>query len=105
MGTNYVVPNASPFKSNGVSSLTPGYEITLNRGTGNVTITDLAGNNYVSEINAVSGDVQFVAGTVGTIITTLGGNTIVISQRVAGIEAGARVLVTASAGAYTINFV
>ena len=105
MGTNYVVPQASPFLPNGVSSVVAGTNIGISPGTGAVVITDLAGTNYVSSINSVINAVQLVPGTVGTIITDVGGDTIVISQRVGGIEAGSRVIVTASAGDYTINFV
>jgi hypothetical protein len=105
MGTNYVVPQASPFLPNGVSSVVAGTNIGISPGTGAVTITDLAGTNYVSSINSVINAVQITSATVGSVITDVGGDTIVITQRVAGLEAGARVIVTPSAGNYTINFV
>jgi hypothetical protein len=105
MGTNYIVPNASPFKENGVSSITPGLNIEVSPGTGAVVVTDLGSAvDYVSSLNGATGAVSFTS-TVGTIVSTLGGNQIVFTQKVADIQAGSKVIVTPSAGAYTINFI
>jgi hypothetical protein len=104
MGTNYIVPQASPFKPNGVSSVVAGINVSVYPGTGSVLIADLAGTSYVSSINSVIDAVQLVPGTVGTVITDVGSDTIVISLRVADIESGARTSVIPNAGSYTINF-
>ena len=102
MGTNYVVPQASPFLINGVSSIVPDENIALNRGTGNVTITDLAGAiNYVSSIEGVSGAVQFAG--VGNVVGTQNNQVYFVPyvQNIAGTTLSP---VTVSGQAYTINF-
>jgi hypothetical protein len=99
---NYLVPSASPFLINGVSSVLPNENIGVNPGTGNVTITDLGNTiNYVSSIEGVSGAVQITG--VGNAIVTQG-NQVFITNFVRHIAGTTLSPVTVSGQAYTINF-
>ena len=107
MGTNYVVPTASPFLINGVSSLTPGPNISLDKGTGDVTIVDLAGAiNYVSTINGLGGDVQFDGSNNLVVFTqTPPLNGLIISPFVKEIiPGGGGTAISVFNNIYTINF-
>jgi hypothetical protein len=101
MGTNYVVPQASPFLINGVSSIVPDENIFVNRGTGNVTVSVASSNSYVSSIEGISGAVQFrgVGNVVGTQLNQL--YFVPYVQNIIGVG---KAPVSVSGQAFTINF-
>jgi hypothetical protein len=102
MGTNYVVPSASPFLINGVSSIVPEENIFVNPGTGNVTVSVAGAVTYVSSIEGISGAVQFRG--VGNTVGTQGGNQLYFIPYVQNIIGVGKAPVSVSGQAFTINF-